>query len=357
MSVWKLVRLQFLGTAHFGELGIGIEETSERVRSDTLFSALIAVYARMFGSQAVAELLEQFGNRQNQPPFCISSTFLYQQAGDKVTYYLPKPLRFPCNYPDDDLKFFKTYKKLTYLPLEIWQRWYQGQGFADSEELETYTKEGKSQGNLYRERAFSYGTCYKKRPLPKVAIDRVTRSTNFYHTGIVQFQQDSQSHSGLYFLIQFPSANKTLEHQLQAVLKWLGDEGLGGERSSGTGQFKAKWDSLSPTWQEVVDFKGNSCYTLMSLFWTNDEQKLKETIADENASYEIIERGGWVSSSPSGYQLRRKSIRMFAEGSVFSSEPIGKLADVTPLGFTSHPIYRSGISLSLSIKVKSQSIS
>jgi CRISPR-associated protein Csm4 len=355
MSVWKLVRLQFLGTAHFGELGIGIEETSERVRSDTLFSALIAVYARMFGSQAVSELLQQFCDRENQPPFCISSTFIYQQIGDNITYYLPKPLRFPCNYPDDDLNFFKTYKKkLNYLPLEIWQRWYQGEGFADSDELITYTNDGKSQGNLNQARAFAYGTCYKKRPLPKVAIDRVTRATNFYHTGIVQFQQGSQTHSGLYFLIHFPSVNKTLEHQLQAVLKWLGDEGLGGERSSGSGQFKAKWDSLSPTWQQVVDFKDNSYYTLLSLFWTNDEQKLNEAIADEKASYEIIERGGWVSSSPSGYQLRRKSIRMFAEGSVFSSEPIGKLADVTPLGFTNHQIYRSGISLSLPIKVKSE---
>src|SRR6476661_7744289 len=355
MSVWKLVRLQFLGTAHFGELGIGIEETSERVRSDTLFSALIAVYARMFGSQAVSELLQQFCDRENLPPFCISSTFIYQQIEDKITYYLPRPLRFPWNYPDEDLNFFKTYKKkLNYLPLEIWQRWYQGEGFADSDELITYTNDGKSQGNLNQARAFAYGTCYKKRPLPKVAIDRVTRATNFYHTDIVQFQQGSQSHSGLYFIIHFPSVNKTLEHQLQAVLKWLGDEGLGGERSSGSGQFKAKWDSLSPTWQQVVDFKDNSYYTLMSLFWTNDEQKLNEAIADKKASYEIIERGGWVSSSPSGYQLRRKSIRMFAEGSVFSSEPIGKLADVTPLGFTNHPIYRSGISLSLPIKVKSE---
>lgn len=355
MSVWKLVRLQFLGTAHFGELGIGIEETSERVRSDTLFSALIAVYAQMFGSQAVSELLQQFCDRENPPPFCISSTFIYQQTADKITYYLPKPLRFPWNYPDDDLNFFKTYKKkLNYLPLEIWQRWYQGEGFADGDELITYTNDGKSQGNLNQARAFAYGTCYKKRPLPKVAIDRVTRATNFYHTGIVQFQQDSQAHSGLYFLIYFPCVNKTLEHDLKAVLKWLGDEGLGGERSSGSGQFKAKWDSLSPTWQQVVDFKDNSYYTLMSLFWTNDEQKLNEAIADKKASYEIIERGGWVSSSPSGYQLRRKSIRMFAEGSVFSSEPIGKLADVTPLGFTNHPIYRSGISLSLPIKVKSE---
>ncbi|MFN9517409.1 MAG: type III-A CRISPR-associated RAMP protein Csm4, partial [Pseudanabaena sp.] len=48
MSKWKLVKLDFKNNpAHFGELGIGMEETSERVRSDTLFSALVISYARI----------------------------------------------------------------------------------------------------------------------------------------------------------------------------------------------------------------------------------------------------------------------------------------------------------------------
>ncbi|MFB8790763.1 MAG: hypothetical protein U7123_18385 [Potamolinea sp.] len=48
MSTWKLVRLNFgRSSAHFGEVGIGIEETSERVRSDTLFSAWISAYASL----------------------------------------------------------------------------------------------------------------------------------------------------------------------------------------------------------------------------------------------------------------------------------------------------------------------
>ena len=76
------------------------------------------------------------------------------------------------------------------------------------------------------------------------------------------------------------------------------------------------------------------------------EGKLKE-----ESSYELLRRGGWVSSSPSGIQRRRKSIQMFAEGSVFAVIPMGKLANVTPDGFTTHHVYRSGIRLSLPIKV------
>ena len=72
----------------------------------------------------------------------------------------------------------------------------------------------------------------------------------------------------------------------------------------------------------------------------------------ENSSYELQERGGWITSSASGRQLRRKAVQMFAEGSVFSVQPQGKLANVTPEPFKDHNIYRSGISLSLPIKVE-----
>ncbi len=59
MSVWKLVKLNFgRSPAHFGEVGIGMEETSDRVRSDALFSAWVSIYARLFGKEAVEELLQ-----------------------------------------------------------------------------------------------------------------------------------------------------------------------------------------------------------------------------------------------------------------------------------------------------------
>ena len=45
-------------------------------------------------------------------------------------------------------------------------------------------------------------------------------------------------------------------------------------------------------------------------------------------------------------------VRMFSEGSVFLASLEGKLVDVTPQNFHRHRIYRSGISLSLPIKVQ-----
>ncbi len=401
MNSWKLVKLNFGRTpAHFGELGIGIEETSERVRSDTLFSAWSSAYARLFGKDGVEELLQRFLDSAN-PPVRTSSTFIYRQDSDRTIYYLPRPLKFPINYPADDevedetekgdLKFFKTYKKLSYLPLDVWQRWYQGVGFikGDREELIAETK-GKSNGHLRQAGTFDYKKAFEIDQVPKIAVDRVTRATNLYHTGFVQFRSEPisggvdnnttcpyclnrnlqpqwqsnairvKSLSGLYFLLHFPESDEKLEYHLHAALHFLGEEGIGGERSSGAGRFDVEWLELPETWRNVVDFpEQNVHHCLVSLFWDDEPSALKRLIADaQQTSYEIQERGGWIGTPSSGRQLRRQMVRMFAEGSVFPEQPQGKLANVTPRefitpqGYRPHAIYRSGISLSLPIKAQ-----
>lgn len=356
MSTWKLVRLNFGSSpAHFGEVGIGIEETSERVRSDTLFSAWVSAYARLFD---IEELLNQFPcshqDSPKQPPFRLSSTFIYRQDEKRCIYYLPKPLEFPKGYPKDDLKFTKTYKKRDYLPLEVWQRWYQGDGFTERDIADLIAEtEKKADGTepLHKAGTFDYGKAYKIHQTPKVAIDRTTRATNFYHTGFVQFEWEKPKQSGLYFLLNFLEQDRELEDKLHAALKLLGEEGLGGERSSGAGRFEVEWLELPKDWDDVVNFKQPTHYSLISLFW---ELPLPEGLLDETVSYSIQERGGWIASPSSGRQLRRKIVRMFAEGSVFRSISFGKLADVTPDKFKQHKIYRSGISLSLPVTLASR---
>lgn len=369
MKNWTLVKLKFgRSPAHFGELGIGIEETSDRVRSDTLFSAWISAYARLFRGEAVTRLLARFLD-PSTPPVRMSSTFIYRQEAKGDIYYLPRPLKFPCNYPagDGDLAFFKTYKKLNYLPLDVWQRWYQGEGFTESDRAELIAETGgKSEQSLRQAGTFDYKKAFEIDQVPKIAVDRVTRATNLYHTGFVQFQAEQngsevKSLSGLYFLLHFPQVDKGLANNLQAALHFLGEEGIGGERSSGAGRFELEWlewSKLPETWQKVMNFSESSAHhCLMSLFWDDEPSNLKQLITEE-ASYEIQERGGWITSSESGRQLRRKMVRMFAEGSVFSGKPKGKLVNVTPKEFITrngqyipHPIYRNGISLSLPIKV------
>jgi CRISPR-associated protein Csm4 len=388
-SNWKLVRLNFgKNLAHFGEAGIGTEETTERVRSDTLFSAWVSLYGRIFGTQDLEALLEQFKLTPDQPPFRVSSTFIYRHTpcirplnppilgdfgvrdtlqtssqkdkkskGDRAPthqtiYYLPRPLQYPKGYPDDDLAFSKVYRNRNYLPLDIWQRWYQGIGFTpeDAQELTLHVSQ-ETDGALTKAGVFDYGSTFYKHQVPKVSIDRTTRATNFYHTGFVKFIHKENETSGLYFLVHFPTIDSKLENNLYAALELLGEEGLGGERSSGAGRFNATWLDIEDTsepaleqWREVLQFKRGNHHTLLSLFW---EETLRDrALLGATARYALKERGGWVV----GPQVRRKMVRMFAEGSVFPVKPMGSLADVTPDSFRrNHNIYRSGVSLSLPI--------
>lgn len=367
MSVWRLVKLNFGRTpVHFGEVGIGIEKTGERVKSDTLFSAWITAYARLFGKDEVEHLLTRF---LSSPPVRMSSTFVYRRYQDtnknyQDIYYLPRPLQFPPNYPDEDLSFFKSYKKLKYLPLPVWQRWYQGKGFTESdrEQLETETK-GKSNGWLWQQGTFDYGKAYQSHKVPRISVDRTTRATNLYHTGLVQFQWEStdngiQNLAGLYFLLEFPEEDSQLESNLKAALHLLGEDGLGGERSTGAGRFEVEsFEELPEQWQKLLEFPSTGSYRcLLSLLWENEASKLTALMnGGENIGYEILERGGWVFSPFSGRQSRRQMVRMFAEGSVFAGVPEGTLADVTPTSFQAHSIYRNGIGLSLPIQVKTAS--
>ena len=361
MSNWRLVRLDFKrSSVHFGEVGIGIEESSERVRSDTLFSALANAYVRLFDVAGVESLFARFliadtEKSKTLAPVRFSSTFIYTQNSQGNTYYLPRPNAKPQEYPSEDLAFYKAYKKLKYLPLDVWQRWYQGSGISDDdiEELTLKTKVKETNGDLETAGVFSYGTTFQTETYPKVSIDRRTAATNFYHTGFTQFNCEPDQRSGLYFLLNFPTEDAQLESNLHAALDLLGENGLGGERSSGAGRFEVEyWDELPVEWQDIkIDSLADSKHhCLLSLFW---RESIKESFLDDS-SYELIERGGWIGSPFSGRQLRRQKIYMFAEGSVFTEQPLGQLAVVTPDGFNKHPIYRSGISLSLPIKVKAE---
>ena len=393
MSEWRLVRLNFgRSPTHFGQVGIGLEETTERLQSDTLFSALISTYARLFNQPGdavgdkpkVEVLLDKFLGPSTAPPFRLSSTFVYRRQGDGFIDYLPKLAGEPLGYPDDDLSFAKAYKKLTYLPKSVWQRWYQGSGFAveDGEELKKReTKESKADGAalptaLAQAETFSYGDAFTRYTLPKVAIDRTTRATNFYHTGLIQFawqpgrgstedwgDPNVEPLAGLYFLLELPEAAPELEQELRQTLTVLGETGVGGERSSGAGRFTVcAWEELPADWAAIVNFEGGDHHGLISLFWN---KSLDRTWLGESARYGVQDRGGWIAS-PSGRQLRRQMIRMFTEGSVFPKQPVGRLADVTPRIFDDgsgefvphpglrHSVYRSGVALSLSVKLKEE---
>lgn len=72
--------------------------------------------------------------------------------------------------------------------------------------------------------------------------------------------------------------------------------------------------------------------------------------------YELVKRGGWIYSTDAK-NLRRRTVRMFSEGSVFKAADMSKswfyggLADVKPEGFAEHEVYRYGYAFAVPMGV------
>jgi len=315
------VKLKFNSPLHSGEAGIGIEEASEFVHSDTLFAGLCNAWVKVHGKNSLKKLLGAFPTCDSPnliPPFIISSAFLFY----KDTLFFPKPALRPPRFDEEvRIRYGQEVKKVEFIPKEIFESWIGG------EEIEF--EKLKEVKDIY-EKSISFFTT------PKVQIDRIYAKSNPYYCGEVWFDQEA----GLYFLIQIN--NEEFRPLLTQALNLLGEEGLGGERSSGYGQFKVI------EWRKKIEIKTpekSNSYLVLSLFYPD-----KDTIKPiDKASYNLIERKGWIFSASIKKQTRRKIVRMFTEGSVFMNKPAGYLVDLTPTGWNEHSIFRYGLAFSIPV--------
>ena len=157
------------------------------------------------------------------------------------------------------------------------------------------------------------------------------------------------STAGLYTVIEWLNADDALRGQIEAAFVALGAAGIGGERSSGYGQFEPTCEPLA-AWN-IAAAEGGYFTTLAPYL----PAPARAQVIGPGARYEIMLRRGWLSLA--GYQnLRRGTARMIADGSVLrwpaEGEPMGTLADVTPgpLGVADgRRIYRYGLAFPVRI--------
>ncbi|MBI2848719.1 MAG: type III-A CRISPR-associated RAMP protein Csm4 [Chloroflexi bacterium] len=315
-----LAKLHFKGRVRLGEPGIGVENCQEVARSDTLFSGLCHAWATLFGD--LDDLVQRF-SQGSEPPFLLSSAFVYHGP----CYFLPKPAIRPPGFEEEKtrVQYGKTVKETSYLPLPLFSRWIAGEAIA-YEAL---------QGGEYP----SYSGSFSRFVTPRVALDRATSNSQIYHFGQVRFGEDC----GLYFIVQVN--DEDLQGKLERAIAFLGELGLGGEKSSGYGAFELEGERLQHVdaeWSFLQREQG-SRYINLSLFHPREEEIPRIT---EESSYQLVERGGWIQSPVVFRQLKRKAVTMLTEGSALPERFQGHLVDVTPAAWDGpHPIYRYGCPL------------
>jgi CRISPR-associated protein Csm4 len=314
-----LYKLRLKGPIHLGEREGWLEGGNTFIHSDTLFSGFCHAFYLLFGETEVKGLIKRFNN--DDPDFIVSSAFPYWQGA----------LYFPV--PKNQLSTNKEILKIEFIEKAAFERLMNG------EKLEKIIGSFKT---IPQKGVQRYPWSLEN--IPRIGLSRLHNHPGdmFFHFGQVWYKADA----GLFFLVKY--LNNEFQPKFEASLRLLADEGIGGDRSSGKGLFIME----TPFEMEITvptDFNG---IISLSLYYPKDQS---ETVGIKDGFYDLIERKGYIYS-PYGSSLRRRSIRMFAEGSVFSKAPErkGKLVPVKPAKFIHHEVYRCGYLLTLPYAMESK---
>ncbi len=348
-----IVRLKFTSPVRFGadSSGIGIENAQPFVHSDTLFSALCNVWAKyhILSSKEIASC----GSK-----FLLSSTSFYSYD---LGYFLPKPL-VPCAWlnelkSSEKEQLEKILKNSAWVTSGMFLHW-----LNPNPPDEVFSEEPNKLS-----KKLEYGALYREHIVAKHAQDRLTAASNLFHETQYPFNNSEYDDPcGLYFFISLEDAS--FKETFDQGLKALSQIGLGGERNFGLGRFEVddfENGILCPIANDSseLDFlfedSPSSCKCLLSLSLPSESEinTLKKVTERNILHYNLTLRKGWTFSSISFQQMKRQTVWMFSEGSVFENDlcPIGRIEDVSPLDEQKnknfpHPVFRFGKSFFVPLK-------
>ncbi len=333
----------------------GLATTSEWLHSDTLFSGIINTHALLFGESETTGLIDRFRERKIR----LSSAFPLVElssVGSSVVhlFFLPRP--FCHNKPQQSERaepgVKKKIKQLKYLSLQVFEAMLQTATKEQDEitfafDLLELPKlgEGFVISKEEQDRLLQIGCSNPEHIIPisthetaKVNLQQVENAGPFYETdlylnrGMISKQKVVwQTH--FYFLLEHELQEEELK-QFFAALNLLGDEGIGGERSTGAGCFDG-FEFLQFQWRLDGPYQTN-----LALVSPRPDE------LSQIVSYEAIIRGGSFLSGDNSNTKRKQSLRMIREGSIFREKMSGALVEIGQLD--QRPVYRNGINFGLS---------
>lgn len=355
-----ILGMEFRMPLHLGGEGHSVEAVESCAHSDTLFSAICHAWLKVHGAEDLERMLCAFlraGEEGVEPPFSLSSAFPYvvrEDAPKQNIFYLPAPhMRPPV---PEQVEPPVPVKDVDWVSKDFFERWI------------TYYEPGHpvdmpSEWSQLEEEQELLGRAMITEVRPRIARDELAGGSQLYFFGMQRFAKGC----GLYCFIRWREDTRDqFEPKLKAAISLLGDVGLGGERSSGYGTFKPRWDSLE---LRVPDQAENTNGLISLALWYPNGKDLDELHSDVSLEqYKLINRAGWSASPSLKKAYRRKVVRMFAEGSTCHrtrldpSQPAllsflrrdvtGCLVDVTSQELIKdggHRVYRYGFAFTLPI--------
>ncbi len=337
---YYLVKLSFTTPVRFGadEMAIGVEKAQPYLHSDTLFSALCNAWIKfgIFSGEDLSKVKEHI---------LLSSTSFYS-SNSEIGFFLPKP-KIPCAWlhslkHKDKAKIEKLIKQAQWIPLQMFKNWLihtPEEGVFSKDETELRKK-------------LDYGQLFEENIIAKHSQDRLTAASNIFYQSQQTFIENKNA--GLYFFVGLDENQKDIKNikdKFNKGLLSLNRLGLGGERNMGLGRFRVDSDSKNGI---LISIEQNSPFyflfgtslhyqcSLSLSYPSNDEIEILKT-SNEDFYHDLILRKGWTFSTQNFFQMKRQTVSMFSEGSVFehSIAPKGITINLSPPDFP-HPIYRFG---------------
>src|SRR5450759_4419793 len=324
MAEFNVLKMNFLSPLHIGQ---GVTESYGRsgriLHSDSLSGALAAVYSVQNPAEDVKLFMENYK---------ISSAYPFIHEG----LFFQKPMiKLPFSATGESPNLTKRIKSLEYFDKESFE------SILIGKELNLDRNHFAGNGKYYLSSGSSdFISSFSSEVVQRVAVPRGEGgdASPFYFERL-SFSKEC----GLWFFYEVSSEykNRFLESMIL-----LGENGIGTDRTVGNGQFTI---SL-----ETIDVKlpvSNKNRLLISLFCPTEPDT--KNYHPDNSSYLLIKRGGFIagSSDVTHRHLRKKSIYMFLEGSVFDSHIEGKIENLRPEwnDVNLHPVWRDGRAFSLPI--------
>jgi CRISPR-associated protein Csm4 len=342
LETWSLTGSYF----HFGEQGLGQEESRAIWSSDSLFAALAARLALQQGTQAVETWMQPF--KESRPPFLLTSLFPF--AGDVLFLPVPLAAQIPDGRPLPDGVRAKDLKKVLFVSEEIYRQLLSGKSLVDFALGSEKIQGGRiwlSPGE-YKTLRQTFGqetVLWKIEKRPRVTIGRFPEVSTLFHVGAVYFAPGC----GLWFGVQWLGPKEVHRPTLENLLSDLGEAGLGAERSVGYG--RGTFHSLG----SLVLPDPQHAWTSLSRYLPRKDEM--DAFQYERAAWKIQALSGWLDS-PQKRGQRRRTVNLVQEGATLgmpetARQPFGRVEDVRPhyhMGVeypVEHSVYRSGLTVAV----------
>ena len=337
-----LLKISPMTPFHLGEM-MEMERTDDIVHSDTIFSALCYISDKNFGHENYSTFITPF--LEGTPPFLISSAFPYfeissndkEQIMKNTILLFPKPLIFK-EFVDKFPKNIKQFKKIRFVSKALFDAYLTKDNKFLEEQFQDSQGNVKStnliQGNQVwlseneRNLIPEVENLWKIQQTPRITIDRITKQTTIYHYSRVHFHKKA----GLFILMNVRNDinSEMIVKDIITKLRYLGDTGIGGERSLGNGQFELKLNEDNMPFTVNLKESGEDSQNIITLsLYLPKKSEIERSLLDASSYYQLINRRGWISN----FTYYRKSINMITEGSVLQRDGqklLGKIEDVTP---------------------------